>query len=52
MLKQWVFLIVLAFASVVQAEEKDWQINLKEADIGAFISQVADITGKSFVFLS
>jgi len=48
-LKQWVFLIVLAFASVVQAEEKDWQINLKEADIGAFISQVADITGKSFV---
>merc|ERR1712000_551746 len=26
-----------------------WQINLKEADIGAFISQVADITGKSFV---
>jgi len=47
--KQWVFLIVLAFASVAQAEENDWQINLKEADIGAFISQVADITGKSFV---
>ncbi|QQD22842.1 type II secretion system protein GspD [Oceanospirillaceae bacterium ASx5O] len=31
------------------AASDSWQINLKEADIGAFISQVADITGKSFV---
>jgi len=47
--KQWVFLIVLALSGAVQAEDNNWQINLKEADIGAFISQVADITGKSFV---
>jgi len=35
-------------AMPLQAQE-NWQINLKDADIGAFISQVADITGKSFV---
>lgn len=29
--------------------QEQWQINLKEADVGAFISQVASITGKSFV---
>lgn len=39
---------VLAIPSL-QAQEDSWQINLKEADIEAFISQVADITGKSFV---
>ena len=48
MLKHWVLIVLLAFGSAVQAQDS-WQINLKEADIGAFISQVADITGKSFV---
>ncbi|WP_430460111.1 type II secretion system secretin GspD [Thalassolituus sp. LLYu03] len=47
-LKQWAFLVLLALSAAVQAQDS-WQINLKEADIGAFISQVADITGKSFV---
>jgi general secretion pathway protein D len=33
----------------VHAEDQNWQVNLKDADISAFISQIADITGKSFV---
>lgn len=49
MLKQWAFVIMLLVSAVTQAAQDSWQINLKEADIGAFISQVADITGKSFV---
>ncbi len=56
MLKHWVFMVLLAIGGVAQAQTStqtaasdSWQINLKEADIGAFISQVADITGKSFV---
>lgn len=50
MLKQWVLavLLLISVVSPIQAQES-WQINLKDADIGAFISQVADITGKSFV---
>lgn len=48
MFKQWAFLILLFLSGFAQAQDS-WQINLKEADIGAFISQVADITGKSFV---
>jgi len=49
-LKQWVLavLLLISVVSPIQAQES-WQINLKDADIGAFISQVADITGKSFV---
>lgn len=37
--------------SPVMAEEADqtWRVNLKDADIRAFVSQVADITGYSFV---
>ncbi|MEH6449926.1 MAG: type II secretion system secretin GspD [Oleispira sp.] len=31
------------------AEDQNWQVNLKDADISAFIGQIADITGKSFV---
>lgn len=43
-----VFALLFSFMGSVSAQE-NWQINLKEADIGAFISQVSDITGKSFV---
>ncbi|WP_369857029.1 type II secretion system secretin GspD [Candidatus Thalassolituus haligoni] len=46
--KHWVVAVLLSLSFTVSAQES-WQINLKEADIGAFISQVADITGKSFV---
>ncbi len=31
------------------AEEQTWKVNLKDADIRAFITQIADITGYSFV---
>lgn len=31
------------------AEEQNWQVNMSNADISAFIGQIADITGKSFV---
>lgn len=47
-LKYWTCALLFAFSAAIQAQE-NWQINLKDADIGAFISQVADITGKSFV---
>lgn len=48
--RRWVLaiLLVVSVVSPLHAEES-WQINLKDADIEAFISQVADITGKSFV---
>ncbi len=46
---QALLLTTLLAIPSLQAQEDSWQINLKEADIEAFISQVADITGKSFV---
>ena len=50
LLSRWLIamLLMAGMAMPLQAEES-WQINLKDADIEAFISQVADITGKSFV---
>lgn len=36
-------------ASADQAGEKSWTINIQNADIRAFVSQVADMTGKNFV---
>ena len=48
MFRHWMLAVLLAFGSFANAQD-NWQINLKEADISAFISQVADITGKSFV---
>lgn len=41
--------LTLALVSVMAKAQQDWQINLKNADISAFIGQVSDITGKSFV---
>ena len=35
--------------SVWAADEQTWKVNLKEADIRAFVTQIADITGYSFV---
>jgi len=50
LLRGWLIamLLMAGMAMPLQAEES-WQINLKDADIEAFISQVADITGRSFV---
>ncbi|MFT5717551.1 MAG: general secretion pathway protein D [Oleiphilaceae bacterium] len=41
--------IVLSLSMVAQAEEQTWKVNLKDADIRAFVTQIADITGYSFV---
>lgn len=50
--RRWILaccLLVSVASAPISAEEASWQINLKDADMEAFISQVADITGKSFV---
>ena len=40
---------ITVHTTIVHAEDQNWQVNLKDADISAFIGQIADITGKSFV---
>ena len=37
------------FSQVSWSEEQTWKVNLKDADIRAFVTQVSDITGYSFV---
>ncbi|UZE97432.1 type II secretion system secretin GspD [Alkalimarinus alittae] len=37
------------FSQAVWSEEQTWKVNLKDADIRAFVTQVSDITGYSFV---
>ncbi|MET4024997.1 general secretion pathway protein D [Marinobacter sp. MBR-99] len=44
-----VFLLLLPILSVAHAQDETWRLNLKDADIRAFVTQVADITGYSFV---
>lgn len=41
--------ICLTVSMMAQAEEQTWKVNLKDADIRAFVTQIADITGFSFV---
>jgi general secretion pathway protein D len=41
--------IVLSLSMAAHAEEQTWKVNLKDADIRAFVTQIADITGYSFV---
>ncbi len=41
--------LLLPLAAVAQESEGTWRLNLKDADIRAFVTQVADITGYSFV---
>ena len=52
-IKNWiraVILLVLLPSTLAFAEEEQtWKVSLKDADIKAFISQVANITGYSFV---
>ncbi len=42
-------LVSLPFAQSFAKDEQTWKVNLKDADIKAFISQIANITGYSFV---
>ncbi|MCB1684039.1 MAG: type II secretion system secretin GspD [Pseudomonadales bacterium] len=39
----------LGTASLAAAQEQTWKINVKNADLQEFVSQVATITGKTFV---
>jgi len=48
-LRALILSIVVVFSSSAFSEEQTWKVNLKDADIRAFVSQVADITGYSFV---
>jgi len=41
--------IVLPLSMAAHSEEQTWKVNLKDADIRAFVTQIADITGYSFV---
>ncbi|PIE43589.1 MAG: type II secretion system protein GspD [Gammaproteobacteria bacterium] len=41
--------LLLSMSSFAAQNEQTWKVNLKDADIRAFVSQVADITGYSFV---
>lgn len=50
MFRQSVLIVLLSlFAFISLAEEQTWKVNLKDADVRAFVSQIADITGYSFV---
>ena len=47
---KWCLLVVLSSLLVsLSAAEDTWKINLKNADIREFISQVSTITGRSFI---
>ncbi|WP_372966629.1 type II secretion system secretin GspD [Marinobacter sp.] len=48
-LRALLFALLLPLISVAHAQEETWRLNLKDADIRAFVTQVADITGYSFV---
>ena len=41
--------MLLTLTLGAQGEAGSWQINLKDAELDAFISEVARITGKNFV---
>lgn len=41
--------LVASFSIFAEEDEQTWKINLKEAEIRAFITQVADITETSFI---
>lgn len=42
-------IISLLAATAIAEEEEEWKVNLKNADIREFVTQVSTITGKSFV---
>lgn len=48
-ISKWAMLLVLALTMIPFASAKSWQVNLQQADIGVFVRQVAEMTGKSFI---
>ena len=49
LMRALVLALLLPLMTVAKAQEGTWRLNLKDADIRAFVTQVADITGYSFV---
>jgi len=47
--RAFVLVLFLLPTWVAHAQDETWQLNLRDADIRAFVTQVADITGRSFV---
>lgn len=48
--KRCFFVLLFSLSTITAlAEEQTWKVNLKDADVRAFVSQIADITGYSFV---
>jgi general secretion pathway protein D len=45
----YALLCTILFTPAISAEEDSWKINLKNADIREFITQVSSMTGKSFI---
>ena len=45
----YALLCTIFFTPIISAEEDGWKINLKNADIREFITQVSSMTGKSFI---
>ncbi len=43
------FLLLFVLNTAQAAEEQTWKINIKNAELKEFVTQVADITGKTFV---
>ncbi|WP_144822332.1 type II secretion system secretin GspD [Marinobacter piscensis] len=48
-LRALALLVLLPLMSMAYGQGETWRLNLKDADIRAFVTQVADITGYSFV---
>lgn len=48
-LRALALLILLPLMTTAYGQDETWRLNLKDADIRAFVTQVADITGYSFV---
>ncbi|MGM0767059.1 MAG: type II secretion system secretin GspD [Pseudomonadota bacterium] len=49
LLRAIALVLLLPLMSVAYGQDETWRLNLKDADIRAFVTQVADITGYSFV---
>lgn len=48
-MRRWLVLLIALSLPVIANAEPTWKINLKNADIREFITQVSAITGKSFI---
>jgi len=49
LLRAIALVLLMPLMSVAYGQDQTWRLNLKDADIRAFVTQVADITGYSFV---